>query len=210
MAGGVHPKTAQTLARHGTITLTMDRYTHVRMEDIDAALEVLPALSIPAGEVAKATGAVDAGFVPVKPDGNRFLPPRPIDSGSQNVADMSGVPAVIYFKETEGNQITTLYVFYDSKLTQIYRLSELDTLGINPLEYVRTNITSDGSIALVQQPQTPCGAFTTFKTGPSPLFSLTSLPLQESAIEAWHAAQEADKRARESKFKADVLPKLLE
>jgi|GEM_PF-5091187 len=161
-------------------------------------------------EVAKATGAVDAGFVPVKPDGNRFLPPRPIDSGSQNVADMSGVPAVIYFKETEGNQITTLYVFYDSKLTQIYRLSELDTLGINPLEYVRTNITSDGSIALVQQPQTPCGAFTTFKTGPSPLFSLTSLPLQESAIEAWHAAQEADKRARESKFKADVLPKLLE
>jgi len=26
--GGVHPKVAQALARHSTITLTMDRYTH--------------------------------------------------------------------------------------------------------------------------------------------------------------------------------------
>ncbi len=26
--GGVHPKTAQSLARHSTITLTMDRYSH--------------------------------------------------------------------------------------------------------------------------------------------------------------------------------------
>src|SRR5579859_4879360 len=26
--GGVHPKTAQHLARHSTIALTMDRYTH--------------------------------------------------------------------------------------------------------------------------------------------------------------------------------------
>lgn len=35
---GVHPKTAQTLARHSTITLTMDRYSHVRMADLSQAV----------------------------------------------------------------------------------------------------------------------------------------------------------------------------
>ena len=43
--GGVHPKEAQTLARHSTITLTMDRYTHVGIVDLTAALERLPAIS---------------------------------------------------------------------------------------------------------------------------------------------------------------------
>ena len=54
VAGGVHPKTAQSLARHGTIGLTMDRYAH-RLVDNDAeALNVLPDLTIPA--VSEATG----------------------------------------------------------------------------------------------------------------------------------------------------------
>jgi len=44
-AGGVHPKTAQRLARHSTITLTMDRYTHLRREDLAGALDTLPDLS---------------------------------------------------------------------------------------------------------------------------------------------------------------------
>jgi integrase len=43
-AAGVHPKTAQTLARHSTINLTMDRYTHVRLNDVAGALDGLPAL----------------------------------------------------------------------------------------------------------------------------------------------------------------------
>jgi len=29
---GVHPKTTQTLARHGSISLTMDNYTHTLSE----------------------------------------------------------------------------------------------------------------------------------------------------------------------------------
>jgi integrase len=41
---GVHPKVAQELARHSTITLTMDRYTHVALHDQAAALEKLPGL----------------------------------------------------------------------------------------------------------------------------------------------------------------------
>ena len=42
---GAHPSAAQTLARHSTITLTMDRYTHTIPEQLTAALEKLPDLS---------------------------------------------------------------------------------------------------------------------------------------------------------------------
>jgi len=42
--GGVSPKVAQTLARHSTINLTMDTYTHIQLYDERAALEKLPDL----------------------------------------------------------------------------------------------------------------------------------------------------------------------
>ncbi len=42
--GGVQPQVAKQLARHGSITLTIDRYTHVRLEDERTALEALPDL----------------------------------------------------------------------------------------------------------------------------------------------------------------------
>jgi integrase len=42
-AKGVHPKVAQVLARHSTITLTMDYYTHLDVLDVSAALDKLPA-----------------------------------------------------------------------------------------------------------------------------------------------------------------------
>ncbi len=55
---GVHPKDAQTLARHSTITLTMDTYTHASLSSLTAAVEKLPAMSggSKAVEAAKATG----------------------------------------------------------------------------------------------------------------------------------------------------------
>ena len=60
----VHPKTAQTLARHSTITLTMDRYTHTVVEDRSAALEALPDLSAPPStQEAQATGTDDESVV---------------------------------------------------------------------------------------------------------------------------------------------------
>lgn len=40
----VPPKVAQALARHSTITLTMDRYTHLGMEDLVEAVERLPGM----------------------------------------------------------------------------------------------------------------------------------------------------------------------
>ena len=58
--GGVHPKEAQVLARHSTITLTMDRYTHLGIVDVSSALERLPQLSLDdprvEGNVARLTG----------------------------------------------------------------------------------------------------------------------------------------------------------
>ncbi|HYT92984.1 MAG TPA: hypothetical protein VEL76_29975 [Gemmataceae bacterium] len=44
---GVHPKMAQILARHSTITLTMDFYTHLNVHDQTVALEKLPPLPSP-------------------------------------------------------------------------------------------------------------------------------------------------------------------
>jgi integrase len=41
---GVHPKVAQVLARHSTITLTMDYYTRLELRDVAGALDQLPAL----------------------------------------------------------------------------------------------------------------------------------------------------------------------
>ena len=46
--GGVHPRLAQKLARHSTITLTMDRYTHTIQEQEMVAITKLPDLSSPA------------------------------------------------------------------------------------------------------------------------------------------------------------------
>lgn len=43
-AVGVHPKTAQTLARHSTIALTMDLYTHLGLQDLTSSVNALPAI----------------------------------------------------------------------------------------------------------------------------------------------------------------------
>jgi len=39
---GVSPKVAQTMARHSDINLTMSVYSHVKMEEQAAAIQVLP------------------------------------------------------------------------------------------------------------------------------------------------------------------------
>ena len=55
-SGGVHPKTAQALARHSTITLTMDRYSHTMRGDEADALGALPDLSASGLQAERATG----------------------------------------------------------------------------------------------------------------------------------------------------------
>ncbi len=57
---GVHPKVAQSLARHSTITLTMDRYSHTAIgEEVDAVAK-LPDLSAAGRQELRATGTDDA------------------------------------------------------------------------------------------------------------------------------------------------------
>ncbi len=56
---GVHPKVAQQLARHSTITLTMDRYSHTVLSDLSEAVAALP--TIEPGQVAAETGTDSLG-----------------------------------------------------------------------------------------------------------------------------------------------------
>jgi integrase len=67
--GGVHPKMAQSLARHSSITLTLDRYTHVGLYDQAVALAAIPSLLTgpPAPENLRATGTEPARPCP-RPD----------------------------------------------------------------------------------------------------------------------------------------------
>lgn len=59
-AADVHPKVAQELMRHSTITLTMDRYTHTSRGKLSAAVDALPDLSQSDQDQARATGTDDA------------------------------------------------------------------------------------------------------------------------------------------------------
>jgi hypothetical protein len=56
---GVQTKTAQTLARHCRITLTMDRHSHTLREQEAEALGVLPDLATSSREVVRKTGTDD-------------------------------------------------------------------------------------------------------------------------------------------------------
>ena len=58
-AAGVHPKTAQQLARHSTITLTMDNYTHVFRGDLDKAIDALPNWRTAESQSLQAAGTTD-------------------------------------------------------------------------------------------------------------------------------------------------------
>src|SRR5262249_4907943 len=62
--GGVHPKVAQQLARHSTITLTMDRYSHTLVEEQSAALAALPDLGPTARHAFGAVGTDGATSSP--------------------------------------------------------------------------------------------------------------------------------------------------
>jgi integrase len=56
---GVHPKVAQQLARHSTITLTMDRYSHTVLGELGEAIDRLPSLSPSTMQQQRATGTDD-------------------------------------------------------------------------------------------------------------------------------------------------------
>ncbi len=67
---GVHPKQIQDFMRHSTITLTMDRYTHVGIRRRREALHALPVVTpgSPDEDGAKGTGTDDAAATTDGPD----------------------------------------------------------------------------------------------------------------------------------------------
>jgi len=139
-------------------------------------------------EVAKATGAVDAGFVPsAHPE----------------------VPTMVFVKYTQDGRLGTYYVFYEGKLVQIYRLSNLDTFGLNPAYFVEPSLTSDGSVeidASMDLPPSflPRGEMKSAKVGPYNFgLSLTCKSLKQAISEAWMQEQV-------TKLKTQTLPKLVE
>lgn len=88
--GGAHPKEAQALARHSTITLTMDRYTHLGIVDLSAALERLPQIDAkPAG--LEAVSAVATGTdEPVQTGPEKV--PTVVPSGAEIGAERAAPP----------------------------------------------------------------------------------------------------------------------
>ncbi len=74
--GGVHPKTAQSLARHSSIVLTMDHYTHLTLASQTNALDALPDLDASPAETLRATGTDDISTVP------ETVPEKVVKSGS--------------------------------------------------------------------------------------------------------------------------------
>jgi hypothetical protein len=90
-AGGVHPKDAQTLARHSTITLTMDRYTHSVRGATARALNALPDLTQigPEQQTMKATGT----YAPA-PHGSQRAAEKRCTKSSANTGKKGGVKAL--------------------------------------------------------------------------------------------------------------------
>ncbi len=88
---GAHPKEAQTLARHSTITLTMDRYTHLGMYDMVAALEKLPTIP-PVGGKSEAAVARATGTDGPASAGSEV--PTVVPSGAENGAVLPAPPAL--------------------------------------------------------------------------------------------------------------------
>ncbi len=89
--GGVHPKVAQQLARHSTITLTMDRYSHTVIGDLAGGLDALPDLSPskPERERLRATGTCDIAPKSLPPGLPKSLPiclPTRVASQTSRVA----------------------------------------------------------------------------------------------------------------------------
>ena len=64
VAGGASVKTCQELARHSSPSLTIGRYSHARLHDLQGALDALPAVSptpsTPEGQILAATGTDNA------------------------------------------------------------------------------------------------------------------------------------------------------
>ncbi len=90
-AADIHPKVAQRLPRHSTISLTMDRYTHLAVADVAGALDRQPEPTSPKqASDARATGT--EGSPGERPNSGRIrVVPRVVPTdGNSGVLESSG------------------------------------------------------------------------------------------------------------------------
>ncbi len=73
--GGVHPKLAQQLARHSTITLTMDRYSHTVIGELSEALTALPMFDNEENEATPKRATGTFGSAAEKAEGRKSAKP---------------------------------------------------------------------------------------------------------------------------------------
>jgi len=93
--GGAHPKAAQSLARHSTIMLTMDRYSHLSAQEAATALGALPTLSEDRPETGKEVAAKTGSDGRPVVGGNQSVTAQPDGEDGQEAAARlpSGLPA---------------------------------------------------------------------------------------------------------------------
>ena len=103
-AAGVHPKTAQELARHSDINLTMNAYTHLRLNDLSAAVDTIAAPARPEQRAKMVAGMV-AGF-----SGNHSDSVRPIESpkGEKREATGGGFTPQIKANESDCESLKSI------------------------------------------------------------------------------------------------------
>jgi integrase/recombinase XerD len=123
--GGVHPKTAQALARHSTITLTMDRYSHTVIGEQAGALSTLPDLSTvePQQERQRATGTEAAGTAPRISSSISSCLPEPKSSGLHRIAS-TGAESSAKSDDGQAENIEKQSVFCTSLHSAAFDCSE--------------------------------------------------------------------------------------
>jgi integrase/recombinase XerD len=102
---GAHPKEAQALARHSTITLTMDRYTHLAVVDLTSALDRLPAIPTtdPSNEAIEQRATGTGGAVECQEKVPSVVP-RGAENGAERLA--SGTLKIVSHC-TDDERVTT-------------------------------------------------------------------------------------------------------
>jgi len=122
-AAGVHPKVAQQLARHSTIDLTMNTYTHLQVADVVGAVERLrePAPIAPGHQQAQATGT----------DGQ--VADRNLHTGNLAGTHYFAPPRTLSSSGTEGgNGGDSVERQEAQKTLQKHRVSAAEGTGIEP------------------------------------------------------------------------------
>ena len=148
---GVHPKVIQTIMRHSTIRLTMDRYAHSDRDQATDALGRMPSLS---EQAQQATGTDDAPVIPtrsadnsapVAPKATSGAPIGAISSNSSETVDSATPTQSGSYEPSEASD--KQWAEQDSNLRR------LSPVGLQPTPFGRSGIRPSGRATLSGRPR---------------------------------------------------------